>query len=263
MGCAFADTLDRISFGEEKMRSKSILVTAVTILVFSNTGFSINLLSNHSFETIEETSGGWPTSPLDVWKGDWSSIVTAENGIVPYDGTQMLKFLGTDFTSDFQSGGGSVGCQVQQVIDLSSYKTLIETGNATLNASAYFNRVAGDSQTDTRFTLSISVWKGEPDNYDWANWPTSPNLILIEEAEIYSDNDPITWEVDTLEFALSQETDYVAIQICALENIYNDSSYPEFDGHYADFASVEVVPEPATLLLLGLGGLALLKERRV
>ena len=122
------------------MKTKSFFVATVVILVFSTTVFSINLLNNHSFETDEETSGGWPTSPLDVWKGDYSSIVTAENGIVPYNGTQMLKFLGTGFL--YESADGS-GCGVQQVIDLSSYKSQIETGNATLNASAYFNRVAG------------------------------------------------------------------------------------------------------------------------
>jgi hypothetical protein len=239
------------------MKKKSIFVTAVMILLFANTGFSVNLLSNYSFETLENTSGGWPTSPTDVWKGDYSSIVTAENGIFPLDGAQMLKFLGTDFESASSDG---IGCQVQQVVDLSSYKTVIETGSAILKASAYYNRITGDSQTDTRFTLLISVWRGEPDNYDWANWPTSPNLIMIKEAEIYSDNNPITWEVNTLKFTLSQDTDYIAIQLCAIENIYNDSLYPEFDGHYADFASVEVIPEPATLLLLGLGAVILRKR---
>ncbi len=240
------------------MKKKSILVTAFIILVSATAGFGINLLNNPSFEIFEDTSGGWPTSPADVWKGDYSSIVTSENGISPMDGIQMLKFQGTDFMSSSEDG---IGCQVQQVIDLSSYKAMIETGNAILNTSAFFNRISSDDQTDTRFTLSISVWKGEPDSYDWATWPTNPNLILIEEAEIYTDSNPITWEVNALEFILSQETDYVAIQICAIENIYNDSLYPEFDGHYADFVSLSIIPEPSTLLLLGLGAIIFRRKR--
>ena len=68
------------------------------------------------------------------------------------------------------------------------------------------------------------MWRGEPGNYDWANWLSDSNFILIEETEIFSDNNPITWEVDTLEFTLPEQTDYVAIQICAIENIYNNAS---------------------------------------
>ena len=52
-------------------------------------------------------------------------------------------------------------------------------------------------------------------------------------------------------------TDSLAVRLTTSENVFNDGSYPEFDGHYADVVSAEmvIIPEPATLLLLCVGSL--------
>ena len=65
---------------------------------------------------------------------------------------------------------------------------------------------------------------------------------------------------------LPTNADYLAVRVTASENIFNDNSFPEFDGHYADNVSLQVnnaVPGPCSFALLGLGaGLAGWMRRR-
>jgi hypothetical protein len=54
---------------------------------------------------------------------------------------------------------------------------------------------------------------------------------------------------------LPNNTKYVGIYILAFENIFDEDSFPEFHGHYADNVtlSISAVPEPSILVLLSMG----------
>lgn len=62
------------------------------------------------------------------------------------------------------------------------------------------------------------------------------------------------------QFALPSQTTFVALGLFIYEDVYNDNYYPEFDGHFADAVFVEIVPEPATLILFALGAMMLRKK---
>lgn len=85
---------------------------------------------------------------------------------------------------------------------------------------------------------------------------------LQVSATLFSDGDPLTWENISVDLILPIETDFIAIDVLAGENIFNDASGEEFDGHYADAVSLTIIPEPATLLLVGLGALTLRRKHR-
>jgi hypothetical protein len=72
-----------------------------------------------------------------------------------------------------------------------------------------------------------------------------------------------TWEELSIDLILPSNTDFVAIRVDAFEDVFNDLTTGEFDGHFADAVSLVtyVVPEPATGLLLACG-LAMLSVRR-
>jgi hypothetical protein len=130
------------------MQKALICVAFTTWLGLLSSAGPVSLsVANPSFETAETVQGFAPT--FGDWGVDLSAIVPAENGITPLDGTSMLKFINTGI-----SGGGGTSADVGQAIDLSSHAALI-AGGATVNASAYFNRVAGDAQTDTQFTIQM------------------------------------------------------------------------------------------------------------
>jgi len=187
-----------------------------------------------------------------------TAIVGTTSGVIPYGGSQMLQFKGTNF----HGAGSSSTSRVFQLIDVSAYNSLIVSGNATVKASVQFNRVNIDSQTDTLFAIKLMAYDGSPSTFD-TRWETNHyNSTLSHTANsIYLDDNPQTWEKLEHQLALPSETTFVALGLFIYENIYNDYSYPEFDGHFADAVSVEIIPEPTSIVLLAFGMLIFKKKK--
>ena len=228
-------------------------VLAGLVLVSPAGAQSGNLLTNSSFETDTLASG--VSNTYGLWQADLGDIVGTAGSIVPPDGSQMLKFL----YSGWSGPSGAGGSQIEQAVDISAYSDLIQTGTAVARGSALFNRIVGDSQTDTRFGVKLLAFNCDPSAYATKREAGEFEYVFFD---LFSDADPATWEVVEAEMPLPADTTFIALQLQAIEDVYNDSHGTEFDGHYADRAYLTIVPEPATLGLLALGGLAMLRLRR-
>ena len=243
--------------------ARSLAALAFTSLVWLLPGSAeANFIVNSSFETPEVTTGvgnpvqGRLPTTFGDWKGDDSSIVLGtQQGIDPLSGSAMLQFL---FSFNSGHAEGTTGSEVHQLVDASAFAPNIAAGEALASASFYANRIAGDSQTDTSFQVRLGAYAGIP-----ADFPTNAgNFIQREIVEIFTDSDTNTWELVSVGMVLPTGTDYLAITILSHENIFNDTSGTEFDGHYADNASLTIIPEPSTGLLVAAGLLALASYRR-
>ncbi|MBW8041288.1 MAG: hypothetical protein FVQ85_14965 [Planctomycetes bacterium] len=234
----YDSTLEQYSDGiiDEVMIFDNALSAGEIEQLYASTGD--NLLVNSSFETTELISGGWPSTFGD-WSGDHCYILPRYGDVWPYQGSQMLQFAGT---SAFGSGADTES-QVYQIVDVSAFQGTIAAGKATASASAYFNRLPGDAETDTEFYVDIRAFAGDPCSFPTLQ-DTGGMHIAEAKAFIYTDGDPATWELCEAQLVLPANTDYVVVGISARENIYNDLAWPEFDGHCADAASLTITVEP-------------------
>jgi sugar lactone lactonase YvrE len=222
---------------------------------------------NGGFETLEPVSPGtdppWPDAFADVWQGDEAAIVTMQDGITPFEGTQMLQFISAQFAGGAGPNGGS---NMWQIVDAPSVLP------SQAIATARFNRVAGDAQTDTAFSLTLVAVSGDPS--DFPTKAENSDFLAVAQTDILTGGDIATWEWVTTTLVLPANTDYVGIQIASSENVFNDTSGTEFDGHYADDVQLAfaLIGVPAlgpyalaalALLVLGAGAAAVRGKLRL
>lgn len=212
-----------------------------------------DLVINSGFEDgdnlikIPDTAGEW--AGLDL-----TDVVGPENDIMPFEGSHMLKFIDTG------NNLSDITCDIHLLVDLTPYKDIISTGNAIIYAVAWFNRVNLDDQSDTGFGMNLNVFEGEVSS--WNDQRLNGTRVKGMTTEKSFDTSKMSWEAAGIQFTIPTNVDFAEIGLYAFENVYNDlNRYEEFDGHYADNVSLYIVPEPATLLLIGFGTLALRKRR--
>jgi len=241
------------------MNSRRTLISLAcgmaAMALFPRAGLAENLFANPGFETVVATTGSWPTD-VGYWRGDYSAIVTASDGIAPLEGTHMLKFIYSGSADPSDAGG----CELMQVVDLTSMAGLISQGGAAAVAAASFNRVDGDSETDRAFGVELRAYAGDANTF--ATQYQNGDELAVDYDQISTDGDTDTWEGASIELPLPVTTGFVAVRLWASENVYNDLTGVEFDGHYGDATSLVVIPEPGALALLVLGGLGLVRRRR-
>src|SRR5690349_20621099 len=100
------------------------LATLLACYALANTSQATIVVGNAGFETVVPIPY-WPVASYGVWTGNPATIVTAENGITPVEGTHMLKFTGGDPTAN-----------VWQLVDVSAVPS-----GSLVTLSAEFNRV--------------------------------------------------------------------------------------------------------------------------
>ena len=86
---------------------------------------------------------------------------------------------------------------------------------------------------------------------------------------VLTDSNPSTWErADITGFTIPPGTNHIELMIYANENVFNNTTFPEFDAHFADNVSLSIyaVPEPGSLTLCALaaslGTVARLRRRQ-
>jgi hypothetical protein len=224
------------------------LVLALSSLSLSASAQSIQ---NGGFETGSPDIGGPPLS-FGPWKGDGAAYVTSTFGVVPFQGSRMLQFISAQNPAESTF---LVDSQYYQHIDMAPMASSIALGQAVLSVSAMFNRVEGDAQTDTMFGLRVKARSGNISSY--SELGSAVNFL-------FSDSNIATWEpLAVTGYTLPTGTTWVQLELFASENVFNDTTGVEFDGHFADAVSLNVVPEPGSALLLAtVCGFAALHRRR-
>ena len=197
-----------------------------------------NLLVDPGYETNPVVSLGLVLGFFSTFQGQWgvevATITGVDGGVTPAAGNRMLRM----------ADDGLIATQAVQVTDVTSYAALIDSGGATVNLSALFN---ADSNVPAAVGSVVVSFFSAANNGSGIGSPSSAALTL--------DGTPSTWEALSTSGAIPIGTRWLSSQVA-----YNNASLLGNPG-YVDAADLTIVPEPATLSLLVLGGLAVLRRR--
>ena len=218
-------------------RTKIILACASLLLAITTStpsAMATNLLVDPEFDGIPPLNTFGPVFGPPFITGQWGAengaIVGVNGGVTPLTARTML--------AEYAPGTSSY-TQTLQVTDVSADPAL-----STYTLGAYFD--ADQNLTAAHAYVNISFYDS---SYSLLGGPPSSGLIL--------DNNPATWEQISLTATEPLNTKYIVSQV-----MYDNSTLASHSGAvyagYVDSASLTRVPEPTTVILLGLGGFGLL-----
>jgi len=198
-----------------------------------------NILNNPGFEVATTTTAanvlGNFTGFQGIWAPEMGSITTATLGVTPAAGARMLGM----------TNAGGAASQTFQSVDVTAYAALINSGTATMNASALYNTNGGYTGAQG----SIVVQFFTTSNYGSLIGNSGFGTLAL-------DANPLTWETASISSAIPVGTTWMVFQV-----FYGNASIGNNTG-FVDNAFLEIVPTPGALALLGLGGLVGGRRRR-
>lgn len=197
-------------------------------LTIAASAYGRNLLINPEFST-PVTQGLLPTAPGN-WQGDLAASVAAEQGIAPRSASSMLRF---DATGNVGSTN-TFASQQWQIVNVSAQAADIAAGRVRADASAWFNRVAGDPDTDRRFDIRLLAFSGSGAALPAAY--SAGSQLAVQAGTILSNDN--AWQQATAVMTLPAGTTLLLVEIYAYEDVANEGTSPELAGHYADDISL-------------------------
>lgn len=196
-------------------------------------------LADADFEAGSTISTSGIPTRAGAWGGDFSRVVTAENGITPKQGRHMVRFLRSDHEQSPKNERSYVG-EVAQVIDLRPLRAELAGGDRLVEVSAVFNSVAMSQGAPHEFAVKAAACRG--------NIADAPKLWEDQDAggsrshrSVVADSDLATWQRVTVPLVVPPDADFVVIE-CAVvfKGPQTGPSVAEFAGHYADQVEVRV-----------------------
>ena len=220
-------------------RSSLASLAAIAVGLASASAANANILNNPGFEVATTTSVsnvlGNFTGFQGIWAPEMGSITTAILGVTPAAGARMLGM-----TDD-----GLTATQAFQAVDVTAYAALINSGTATMNASALYNTNGG--YTGAQGSMVVQFFTAA----SYGSLIGNSGIIGLA-----LDANPQTWETNSVSSAIPVGTTWMLFQVA-----YGNASIGINTG-FVDNAFLEIVPSPGAIALLGLCGLVGGRRRR-
>ena len=220
-----------------------ILTALLTTSIMLAPAALANLLVDPGFEANPLTTTANVLSNFPGFQGVWGpevgTITGIDNGVTPAQGAKMLRM----------DDDGNVTTQGFQTTDVSSYAGAIDAGSASLTLSALFNV---DAQ------VPAAVGGVYIQFFSASNYGSQIGAGLAGTLSL--DNSVNTWETAFVNTPIPVGTRWLLSQV-----YYSNASLIGNDGAihpgYVDASDLRVVPEPASIGLVAIGAMALLRRR--
>lgn len=174
----------------------------------------------------------------EIWSGDFSRVTGPEQGIVPGEGSNMLKILRADHEATLPGERSYVG-EASQVIDLRSLRSSIEGRDAVVEVSAWFNAISAES---TEFAVKAGTFRGRIDDAPEL-WKHPEEARSWATRSTAADSDPGTWQRVPVLLAIPEDADFLVLNFAVVGPVPSvDSAAVEFRGHFIDDVRLELQP---------------------
>jgi hypothetical protein len=193
---------------------------------------------NGGFEGSSEIGISVPKA-VGVWSGDFSCVTGAENGVTPYQGGKMLRFVRADNEVSDPGATHHIG-EVLQIIDLRPFQADLARGKAQIEISARF--AAGTQDSGYYFSLRAISFRG-PINWaaeawrDRAEYGRTAAERRVETSK--SASGPV-WQKVQLHLPVLPDTDFLILQGAATRLPKPKGGVVEFPAHYMDDVTAQL-----------------------
>ncbi|HWL08604.1 MAG TPA: hypothetical protein VNQ76_09375 [Planctomicrobium sp.] len=181
-----------------------------------------------------------------IWSGDFTSTVGVEQGIHPFNGARMLRFLRADYPGK-PDADDSYFSDVYRLIDLQLIRDEIHGGLAVIQASAMYNTIP--PAPGERYGASIGMYAISREmasktrgilGPDFGLTLSNESLAMARKHNPGLDHDPQTWEQVQCELRIPEQADYVLLHFSVCYSALHGRRVI-FDGHYMDDVQVKLV----------------------
>jgi hypothetical protein len=209
----------------------------------------VTSLFRESFESGPAPSVTGVPQQLNQWSGDFSELVSEQQGIKPAHGTKMIRMLRADFEGKSVTKLNTYG-DLMKIVDVRPFTRETNGGEVVLSASALFN--AATFPDAERYDGVVTLYALDEIG------STEKNLLKDSLAHscngrgLLLDRNPATWESATTRLQLPAGTHFVVVKVSVRRMPKNKeplSTLPNpitFSGHFVDDVSVSIHVREAT-----------------
>ena len=192
-------------------------------------------------EGVPPAHDGIP-SALGVWSGDFSSVVSQEQEVVPAAGTRMLRFLRPD-NRHTPGGTAAFVTEAWYMVDMRAWRATSGRKSAMFEVSAAFNSTRIPETQRYTFGVALHAFRGTPEQLT-ALWRNKRDTALASaDMEEAADNEPVKWQRLNAQIVVPEDADVLMIQLRVTPKLLPQGEAPTFPGHYVDDIRLSVLPE--------------------
>jgi hypothetical protein len=182
-----------------------------------------------------------PHRVFPAWRGDFSRVVTEEQGISPSQGLRMLRFLRADNEHTPNAERSYVG-EVAQVVDLRPLRAQFSAAEPVVELSARFNGVSPNPATLYEFSVKAAAYRGKVADAPQF-WEDRDSAVSRSDRFVVADSDATTWQRVTVPLVLPPDADFMIINCSVVfKGQQAPHSVAEFPGHYLDQVELRLSP---------------------
>jgi hypothetical protein len=180
-----------------------------------------------------------------IWSGDYSEVVDTFQGVEPYRGSHMLRFLRADYEGKKNSHGSYIG-DLYRLIDVSAMFEDPSDESRGLRVSAHFYAARNSSQEAYRCSISVFALSRLPaPDASISNEADLHQVALASsqrlhhwDAQRYS-----TWQKLSTEMRLHPQTRYLLLRFSIADQSHcPNQAARHFDSHFLDEITVTITP---------------------